>query len=603
MASEPNVQPSNLWATYRRLLRYVRPHWKVMALAVLCMAVYAATDTAFAALMKPMLDGSFVKKDLGTIAWIPWAIIGLFAIRGVTGFLSTYGVAWVGRELIATLRREMFVHMLRLPVPYFDHHSSGQLVTRLTYNVEQVAQAATEAVMILVRDTLTIIGLLCWMFYLNWRLSLILLLVGPALALLVTRVNRRIRLITRKIQISMGEVTEVASETISGQRLVKICGAQGHETARFDIINKRQARQFMKRVAISASNIPLAQLIAAIALAGIVYLATLPEMLATVTVGGFMSFIAALMMLMAPLKRLTSINIQIQAGIIAAHTVFEFLDEQSELDRGTRHLERARGEIEFREVCFAYDPAKGAVLENLNLKISAGQTVALVGRSGSGKSTTVSLLPRFYEPQAGQIFLDGIDVREFRLNDLRAQIAWVGQDVVLFNDTVANNIAYGRAGQVSEEQIIRAATAAHAMEFITRLPQGLQTQIGEKGVLLSGGQRQRLAIARALLKDAPLLVLDEATSALDGESERYIQAALAQLVKNRTTLVIAHRLSTIEQADKIVVMEQGRIVEQGRHAELLARQGPYAALYRMQFSTDHHSFHGVNHAVPLTTEM
>ncbi|MDX1251700.1 MAG: lipid A export permease/ATP-binding protein MsbA [Gammaproteobacteria bacterium] len=570
---------------YKRLLGYSLPYWKIFAVSVFAMVFFAATDTAFAALMKPMLDGSFVDKNPDTIRFIPLAIIGLFLIRGVTGFISEYGMAWVGRQVINNLRHAMFQQMLRLPTTFYDKTSSGQLISKLTYDVEQVAHASTTALTVMVRDTLTLIGLMAWMLYLNWMLALTFLVAGPFIALLIAYVNKRFRRISGRIQASMGGVTEAVEQAIEGQRVIKIFGGQRHQTGIFDKVNEANRRQQMKMTATREASVPLIQLVAGSALAGIIALATSPEMLKEITVGTFMSFIVAMTMMLAPIKRLTNIHSSIQRGIVAAESIFELLDREAEKDTGALRIERARGAIEYHNVSFAYDASKGRVLENINLGIVPGQTVAFVGRSGSGKSTLVSLLPRFYDLSIGRITLDGHDIRDLALESLRNQIALVGQEVILFNDTIANNIAYGRGGEVREEEIIRAAEAAHAMEFIRQLPQGLHTVIGEKGVLLSGGQRQRLAIARALFKDAPILILDEATAALDTESERAIQAALEQLVRNRTTLIIAHRLSTIERADVIVVMDRGRIVEQGRHAELLARGGHYASLHRMQFAS------------------
>lgn len=568
---------------YKRLLGYSLPYWKIFAVSVFAMVFFAATDTAFAALMKPMLDGSFVDKNPETIRFIPLAIIGLFLIRGVTGFISEYGMAWVGRQVINNLRHEMFQQMLRLPTTFYDKTSSGQLISKLTYDVEQVAHASTTALTVMVRDTLTLIGLMAWLLYLNWMLALTFLIAGPFIALLIAYVNKRFRRISGRIQASMGGVTEAVEQAIEGQRVIKIFGGQRHQTGIFDKVNEANRRQQMKMTATREASVPLIQLLAGSALAGIIALATSPEMLKEITVGTFMSFIVAMTMMLAPIKRLTNIHSSIQRGIVAAESIFELLDREAEKDTGALRIERARGAIEYHNVSFAYDTGKGRVLENINLGIEPGQTVAFVGRSGSGKSTLVSLLPRFYDLSIGRITLDGHDIRDLALESLRNQIALVGQEVILFNDTIANNIVYGRGGEVREDEIVRAAEAAHAMEFIRQLPQGLHTVIGEKGVLLSGGQRQRLAIARALFKDAPILILDEATAALDTESERAIQAALEQLVRNRTTLIIAHRLSTIERADVIVVMDRGRIVEQGRHAELLARGGHYASLHRMQF--------------------
>lgn len=568
---------------YVRLLRYSLPHWKAFAVSVIAMLFFAATNTGFAALMKPMIDGSFVAKDPTVSKLVPLMIIGLFFVRGLSNFTSSYCMSWVGREVIRELRRAMFDKLLCLPTSFYDKTPSGELLSKLIYDVEQVNQAATNALANVVRDGLTIVGLLVWMTYINWVLTVIFVVAGPPIAFLMATVNKRFRRISGRIQHSMADVTAVSEEAISGHRVVKIFGGETYEAQRFDRINEVNRKLNMKMAAVSATSVGIIELIAASALAGIIYLATLPTVLDTVTVGSFMSFVVAMMLLLPSIKRLMTVMPMVQRGVAAAESIFGLLDCEAELDTGTRSIDRARGRVEFRQVSFAYDPAKGDVLKDVNLDIAPGQCVALVGRSGSGKSTLVSLLPRFYEVSRSSIFLDGEDIRELRLANLREQIAWVGQNVVLFNDTIAHNIAYGALGNVGESEIIRAAEAAHAMEFIVKLPDGLNTMVGENGVLLSGGQRQRLAIARALLKNAPVLILDEATSALDSESERHIQAALAEVMRHRTTLVIAHRLSTVENADQIVVLDHGRIVEQGRHAELLAKGGHYASLYQMQF--------------------
>jgi subfamily B ATP-binding cassette protein MsbA len=575
------ARPSS-WTTYRRLVGYAQPHWKLFLFSSLAMAVFAATDTGFAALMKPMLDDSFVGKDPEAIRTIPLLLIGLFLVRGITGFISSYGMNWVGRQVIQTLRGEMFARLLTLPNRYYDTHPTGQLVAKLIYNVEQVAQASTNAITILIRDSLTVVFLIAWMFYISGWLALLFLLVGPLLAVLTRYVTRRYRSISRRIQDSMADVTEIASEAIEGHKVVKAFGAQAYEQEQFDRINRKNAGLQMKHIATSAAAVPTTQFLAASVLAGVIYLATLDSMADKITPGGFVSFIAAMMLLMPCLKRLSTVNSALQRGIAAAEGIFVLLDEAPEPDSGTRSLARAQGALAFRGVGFRYREDAPPVLKDVDFAIEPGQMIALVGRSGSGKSTLAGLLPRFYDPQQGAVLIDGVDIREYRLADLRAQIALVSQDVVLFNDTVANNIAYGRAG-ISRAEIERAARIAHALEFIERLPQGFDTPVGEKGVMLSGGQRQRLAIARALLKDAPILILDEATSALDTESERAIQSALETLMHGRTTLVIAHRLSTVEKADRILVMEDGAVVEDGRHSELLASEGRYAALYRLQF--------------------
>ncbi|MGB5408665.1 MAG: lipid A export permease/ATP-binding protein MsbA [Thiogranum sp.] len=573
-------------AIYKRLLAYATPYWRVFVITALAMIVFAATDTGFAALMKPMLDDNFIEHDPDTVKLVPLALIALFMFRGLAGFLSRYGMSWIGRRIIQVLRRELFHQLLRLPSQYFDRNPAGRLLSRLTFDVEQVAEAAANAVTILIRDSMTLIFLLAYMFWISGWLTLLFLIIGPVLVVLIRAVSRRFRSISRRIQDSMGELTQFSEEVIHGQRLIKsFTGEQWQETL-FEQVNERNRKLHLKMAAALGASTPIVQFIAASILALVIYLATLESVTREISVGSFVSFIAAMMLLMQPIKRLTNINASVQRGVAAAHSLFGVLDEAVEQDKGKLPLSQARGAIEFRKLSFAYDKAKGDVLRDVSFSVLPGQTIALVGRSGSGKTTLANLLVRFYEPRQGAIYLDGEDIRDYRLADLRRQIAWVGQDVTLFNDSIAHNIAYGRLGEVSDQAVIACAEAAQAMQFIADLPEGINSRIGDRGVLLSGGQRQRVAIARAMLKDAPILVLDEATSALDSESERTVKDALEQLTQNRTSLIIAHRLSTVERADRILVLEQGRIVETGSHAELLATGGVYADLYRLQFKQD-----------------
>jgi subfamily B ATP-binding cassette protein MsbA len=570
-------------AVYRRLLGYTAGHWRVFAVAALGMAAVAGTEVAFMGLMRPLLDKTFVRPDPETIAWLPWAIVGLFVLRGVSVFTSNYGMAWIARSVVTQLRAELFEHLLRLPVRFYDRSTSAQLVARLTYHVEQVAEAASNALTSVIKDGLTVIGLIGWLFWLNWELAGFCMVVAPIIAGVVRYVSRRFRRVSKRIQDNMGLVAQATEESVVGQRIVKVHNAQQLERERFDTINERSRWLAMKIVATRSGSEATIQFIAAWAVAGIVFFATQPERLAEITPGTFVSFVGAMLALMNPMRSLGNVNEKVQRGIAAAGDIFKLMSEPVEGEGGSYAPDRVQGAIAFRDVHFRYGDDQAEALRGVSVEIEAGQTVAFVGRSGSGKTTLLSLLPRFYDVDGGAVLIDGHDVRDYRLTSLRNQIALVDQQVRLFNASIAENIGYGLQRQVDEDEIIEAAKAANAWEFICKLPQGLATPIGQNGVSLSGGQRQRLAIARALLRNAPILVLDEATSALDTESERLIQAALERLVVGRTTLVIAHRLSTIQSADRIVVMQDGAVIEQGRHEELLQKQGMYAALHRMQF--------------------
>jgi subfamily B ATP-binding cassette protein MsbA len=567
---------------YFRLLRYVRPYMRIFALSIFGTAAAAATEPMIPALIKPLLDGSFVEKDPHSIRLMPILLVAVFIVRGVTGFIGSVGMHWIAHRVVMDLRDAMFNRLLTLPTRYFDDHSAGNLLSRLTYDVSQVMTATTQALVTLVKDGLAVIGLLGWMLYLNWKLSLMALLIVPGIAVIIRVVSRRLRRLSRELQELMGDLTHVIDEVLQGHKVIKIFGGQDYERERFHRVNNRVRQFSMKLVAAAEASGPLVQLLAVFALGAVIYFASLQSMADQITVGGFVSLFGAMAMLLAPIKRLTKVNEQLQRGLAGAETIFALLDQPPEPDHGQQTLGRARGEVRFQQLSHRYREEGAEVIENLSLDVQPGETIALVGPSGSGKTTLMALVPRFYEPASGDILLDGIPIREMRLADLRANIAYVSQDIVLFNDTVAANIAYGAGFQVSETQIVQAAEHAHAMEFISELPEGLYTLIGENGARLSGGQRQRIAIARALLKDAPILILDEATSALDTQSERKVQQALDALRQGRTAFVIAHRLSTIENADRIVVLDRGRIVEMGNHAELLANNGLYANLYQMQ---------------------
>jgi ATP-binding cassette, subfamily B, bacterial MsbA len=579
----PSSSVSSNKALYFRLLRYVKPYRLIFSLAILGMIVAAASEPLFPMLMKPMLDGSFVTKDPNIIKWAPLAIVALFIVRGIAVFTNRYAMAWIGNRVVMDLRLAMFDRLVRLPTPYFDDHAGGELTSKLTFDVSQVTSAATGVITVLVKESLTVIGLLAWLLYLNWRLTLVSLIILPALGWTVRASSRRLRRSSREAQRAMGNITHIAEEVIDGQRVVKVFGGQEYETSRFARAANSLRRISMKQSAAASASVPAVELLAAVAIAVIVFFAILQARADQTTVGGFVSFLIAMLLLLQPLKALAGVNDGLQRGLAAAESVFELLDENAEDDRGKLELGRARGEIRFENVSFSYAAAKAPALANVSLSIRAGERVALVGPSGGGKTTFVSLIPRFYRVSQGRILIDGHDLEDVQLASLRAQIALVSQDIVLFNDTVAANIAYGPTAKASEAQIIEAAEAAHALTFIRQMPEGLSTLIGENGVKLSGGQRQRLAIARAILKDAPILILDEATSALDSESERHVQAALENLMRNRTTIVIAHRLSTIENSDRIVVLERGRVIEMGDHASLLAADGAYAHLHRVQF--------------------
>ena len=568
---------------YFRLLTYVRPYWKIFVAALVCMGLASLAEPVFPAMMKYLLDDGFSKAG-GKWDWLFWpaAIMALFLTRAILGFLGDYAMHWVSNRVIAELRIAMFERMLRLPNRYYSDNLSGRLMSRVAYDVTGVAGAATSALTTLIKDSVSIVGLLAWLIWLNWQLTLITLSVVPFIAIVVRTFNRRLRKVARGQQEAMGQITQVLQESIEGHKVVKIFGGQTYEGERFSLSAHEQRRLAMRAAIAAAAQGPLVQFFAASGVAIIMAVALKQAAGDQTTVGSFVSFITAMLMMLAPLKRLTDVSAPIQRGLAAAESVFSLIDEPVEKDDGKVALGKAGGLVEFDRVRFGYPGAERPALDDVSFVIRPGECVALVGPSGSGKTTAANLLPRFYYPDGGEIRVDGHPLPAIRLDSLRDNIALVSQDVVLFNDTIAANIAYGLRRAATRDEIRAAAGAAHALEFIDALPDGLDTMIGENGVKLSGGQRQRLAIARAILKDASILILDEATSALDTESERHVQAALDDLMRGRSTLVIAHRLSTIERADRIIVLSGGKVAETGRHEELLAHNGIYARLHSMQ---------------------
>ncbi|CAH8197710.1 lipid A ABC transporter ATP-binding protein/permease MsbA [Vibrio aestuarianus] len=571
------------WQTFKRLWTYIRLYKSGLAVAVVALIINAVSDTYMVSLLKPLLDEGFGNAESDFLRILPFIILGMMAIRGLSGFVSSYCLSWVSGNVVMQMRRKIFNQFMHMPVSFFDKESTGGLLSRITYDSEQVAGATSRALVSIVREGASIIGLLTLMFWNSWQLSLVLIVVAPVVAMGISVVSKRFRKISKGMQTTMGHVTSSAEQMLKGHKVVLSYGGQKVESKRFDNVSNSMRQQTMKLVAAQSIADPIIQMIASLALVTVLFLASVDSIRADLTPGTFTVVFSAMFGLMRPLKALTSVTSDFQRGMAASQTLFALIDLETERDSGTFETDKVRGDIKVEDVTFIYQGNEKPALSNVNFTVPAGKTIALVGRSGSGKSTIASLFTRFYDVDSGAIYLDEHDIRDYKLKNLRTHFALVSQNVHLFNDTIANNIAYAAEGEYSREQIEHAAKLAHAMEFVQTMPNGLDTMIGENGASLSGGQRQRIAIARALLRDAPVLILDEATSALDTESERAIQAALEELQKNKTVLVIAHRLSTIEEADEILVVDDGEIIERGHHAELIAKDGAYAQLHRIQF--------------------
>jgi len=586
------VTPVNAstWQNFKRLLRYAKPYKLGFVVAILGMLGYAAIDVYFLSKLQPLIDEGLEGANPEFMKWAPIFVVVAFLIRGVFHFVANYCLAWVGNHVVTDLKQHLFEHIMAMPVSFHDKESTGNLISKLTFDTEQVLHSVSKSILVIVQQSAFVIGLIGLMFYISWQLSIIFILITPLIAIIVTLVSKRFRQVSQSIQGAMGEVTTAAEQTFNGHKVVVTFGGQEKEFSRFEQINKNNRQQRMKLVAAQSGSVPVIQIIASFALAFVFYAVNTETLRDSISAGSFVSVITYMTMLLRPLKMITNVNSEFQKGMAACVSIFAVLDQDKEKDTGTNRLIKSQGKINFNQVNFAYDYQENSdeppnwALQDISFELNPGETLALVGRSGSGKSTASAILLRFYAASQGEVLIDGVNIEHYHLKDLRHQFAYVSQQVVLFNDSLANNIAYGNP-KASREDIIAAAKSAHVMEFAQSMAQGLESNIGENGSLLSGGQRQRVAIARALLCDAPFLILDEATSALDTESERHIQDALKTLQKNRTAIIIAHRLSTIENADKIIVMDQGKIVEQGSHHNLLAQQGAYAQLHRFQFES------------------
>ncbi len=571
---------------YGRLWRYVVPHKLFGLIAIIGMTATAAIEGSMVLLLEPLTDQGFVERNLEAAKWIPFAFVGIFIARGIAGFATEASLGWIGRAVISSLRRDVFRKFLTLPTRFFDQQTTGPLLSRMTYNVEMVAESVTSVVTIAIRDILTVLAAIAVMLYQSPTLTVFVAVLFPVVAALVRVLGVAFRRYSSRIQDSVGEVTQVTEEVVRGNRVVKAFSGHEYETARFEETDEKNRRQNLKLIRVRSLGVAVTQVIFGIGVAAVIYAASYQSFEDKLTAGQFISFFSAMMLMLQPVRRITNVNATLQRGVAGADSLFSIIDEQEESDSGTVEAGRLRGDVAFRDVCFGYGDENGPVLEDISVHVDAGQSLAIVGHSGSGKTTLASLLPRFYELDSGSILIDGTPITDYTLDSLRDNISLVSQDVVLFNDSIRSNLAYGQLRERSNEELERAAEAAHVLDFTRDLANGLDTHVGDRGVLLSGGQRQRIAIGRALLKNAPLLILDEATSSLDSKSERRIQDALNELMKDRTTFVIAHRLSTVERADQIIVLDSGRIVESGTHADLLAAGGQYASLYQMQFSDE-----------------
>ena len=577
---------SDVVQVYRRLWNYVTPHRNVGVIALLAMALTAVIEISLVAMVKPLVDEGLVAQNPVATRWLPVAFVTVFFARGVTGFASEASLGWIGRSVISSLRRDVFRKFLTLPTRFFESQATGPMLSRMSYNVEMVAESVTTVVIILVRDFLTVIAAIALMIYQSPRLFVSVMVIFPVIALLIRILGKAFRRYSGRIQDSVGEVTQVSEEVLAGNRVVKIFGGFEYEMNRMVEADESNRQQNLKLIRSRSMGAAITQVIFGIGVAAVVYFAGIESVNGDLSPGSFMAFFGAMMAMLQPLRRVTNVNATLQRGLAAGQSLFQIIDEPDEVDAGTHSGGRVSGDVEFRNVSFSYGEDNKPVLKDVSCKVAAGKTLAIVGHSGSGKSTLVGLLPRFYDVDGGDIKLDGVSIRDYALENLRDNLSLVSQDVVLFNDTIENNLAYGQLKQCSRADLLQAAEAAHVLDFVKDMPDGLETVVGDRGVLLSGGQRQRIAIGRALLKNAPVLILDEATSSLDTRSERRIQEALNVLMENRTTLVIAHRLSTVENADEIIVLHHGVIVESGTHSELLAQGGRYAELYRMQFSEE-----------------